>query len=140
MAFDKDKWKREREARKAENQKGPQLKRDPLSGALDREQAQQVNQELLQKFLTEKRLHEKDESLHVAKGGRRDVVIHLAVTKLARVDGHPVLGEKDQEYNQWCFEIPASQLPVKNSTIIRGFAELCHLGKQALMALGMVRP
>ena len=102
--------------------------------------AEEYTKELMAKLRHEQRLHEKQESFHVVRSGTRDVVVHLAVTILPRVNGHAVVGEREREFNQWCFELPARSLPVSNATAIKAFSELCHVGKQALMSLGLVKP
>ena len=115
------------------------LKRD-AHGQLDKDQAKKVNEELLQKFLAESDKLNKDNSFSNVKTQRRDIVVHLAVTILPRVDGHDVIGEKEREMGQWCFQLPAQQLPVKNFTVIKALSELCHLGRQCLLKIGAVRP
>lgn len=105
----------------------------------DPDSAKKVTDELMKKFLTEQRLHEKENSFNIARSSKRDVVVHLAVTVLPSVDGHTVIGEQEREYNQWCFKISAKELPIRNGSVIKRFAELCHTGKQALLSLGMVR-
>lgn len=118
---------------------GPKLARD-ANNLLDKEEAKRVNQELLAKFLTESRHLEKEGSFHVSRTGRRDIVVHLAVTILPRVDGNTVVGENSREMGQWCFELPARALPISNGKCIKAFAELCHIGKQVLMTMGVVKP
>lgn len=95
---------------------------------------------LLKKHAEESKLFAKENSFHAKVTGPRDVVVHLAVTVLDEVDGHKVIGEEPREYNQWCFRLPASQLPVDMQTATKAYAELMTLGKQALIKLGMLRP
>lgn len=127
----------DRRPRKKPKDGGPILKRDEHN-TLDQDDAQKAADGLMRKLLSEQRAHEKDESMHMAKTGRRDIVVHMAVTVRGQVNGHPIIGETDKEYNQWCFEIPARALPINNAKAVKAFAELCHLGKQALMKLGMI--
>ena len=115
------------------------LKRDEQNRVIDPGEAARINEDLMKKLLTEKRAHEKDESMHVARTGKRDVVVHLAVTVLPSVDGHNIIGQREQEYGQWCFRLNARQLPASRATLIKAFAELAHIGKQAFVKLGMMR-
>ncbi len=118
----------------------PMLKRDPYTNAIiDPNESRRIADHLLKKLATEQRLHEKDQSFHLAKGHKRDVVVHLSVTILPRVDGNNVIGETEREYNQWCFVFPARALPAPKGAVDKAFAELIVYGRQALMRLGMVR-
>jgi hypothetical protein len=114
--------------------------RDEHNRPIDPQAGHKIANELLTKLVNEQRQAEIENSFRNVKGMKRDIVVHLAVTVLPRVDGHTVIGEQEREYGQWCFVLPAKALPIKNFTAIKAFSELCHLGKQALMKLGMVKP
>lgn len=114
------------------------LKRDEHGQLIDPQQGHKEANALLDKLMNEKRLHEKDSSFHISRTGRRDVVVHLAVTVLGQVDGKRIIGEQDKEYNQYCFVFPARALPARRAKLDRAFAELATFGRQALMRLGMV--
>ena len=114
------------------------LKRDEHNQIIDKTEADRIANELLRKLATEQRALEKDQSMHLARTGRRDVVVHLAVTVLPRVDGVNIVGEVEKEYNQWVIEFPARVLPIRQAKLHRAFANLAHTGMQALMKLGMV--
>ena len=118
---------------------GPKLLRD-ATGKLDQDDAKRVNEELLAKFLKESAHIDKENTFHVSRTGKRDLVVHLAVTILPQVDGHIVAGEQEREMGQWCFRLNSNQLPVKNATVIRALSELAHIGKQVLMKMGVVIP
>lgn len=117
---------------------GPILKRDQHN-KLDQQDAKRVNDELLKKFISETERFNKDESLHHAKTGRRDIIVHAAVTVLAQVDGHPVIGEVDKEYGQWCFRMNAPGIPWHKPVLYKALAELMHLCKQAVASIGGMR-
>jgi len=114
------------------------LNRDEHNQIIDKTQADRVAKELLRKLAVETRLHEKDQTMHMARTGRRDIVVHLAVTVLPRVNGITIAGEVEKEYNQWVIEFPARVLPIRQTKLHRAFANLAHTGMQALMKLGMV--
>lgn len=114
------------------------LHRDASNKLIDPNEGHKIAAELTKKLVAEQRAHEKDRSMHRVRTGKRDIVVHLAVTVLGSQDEHPIIGEQDREYNQWCFKIPARHLPLRNEKANRAFAELCHAGKQALMKLGYV--
>lgn len=116
----------------------PILHRDENNKLIDPQEGHKLAAELTQKLIAEQRAHEKDQSLHRARTGRRDIVVHMAVTVMGAQDGHPIIGERDVEINQWCFKIPAKRTPMRNQTAIKAFSELCHVGKQALMKLGYI--
>ena len=107
-------------------------------GSVDKIEAERIKSELLHKFLTESRAAERDNSFHVSRTGKRDIVVHLAVTILPDVDGHRVIGEKEREVNQFCFRIPASRLPMSNAHAIRAFSELAMCGKKEMMKIGVI--
>jgi hypothetical protein len=114
------------------------LNRDEHNQIIDKTQADKIAAELLRKLAVETRLHEKDQTMHMARTGRRDIVVHLAVTVLPRVNGITIAGEVEKEYNQWVIEFPARVLPIRQTKLHRAFANLAHTGMQALMKLGMV--
>jgi hypothetical protein len=106
------------------------------------EQEKNYNAELaklFEKAITENRKWEQDNSYHFAKTGKRDVVVHMAVTVLPRVDGHTIFGEKERELVQFCFEIPARAFPARVSMLKKAFSELMTRGYQTLMKIGAVR-
>lgn len=107
-----------------------------------REMQENYNRELLKLFekaQTENQHLEKENSFHTAKNGRRDLAVHLAVTVLPRVNGRTVVGEKDLELNQYCFEIPAGKQPFPLSNLKRAFWELCSHGYKEVMKAGGAR-
>jgi hypothetical protein len=116
------------------------LHKDNTGKLVDPDEPRRLNDELLKKLITEQRAHEKDESFHVSRTGKRDVAVHMAVTILPRVNGKTVIGEAEREYNQWCFVIPAQKLPMHPSTCNQAFRELVRFAVQALMSLGMLIP
>ena len=117
---------------------GPKLKRDEHN-ILDRDEARKLNEELLKKFKDESQRFNKDETLHHAKTGRRDIIVHAAVTILAQVDGHPVMGEVDKEYGQWCFRMNAENIPWRRPILQKALAELIHLCQQSIAKIGGMR-
>lgn len=115
------------------------LKRDANNKIIDPDESRRIVNDLTKKLITEQRAHEKDNSMHFAKTGKRDIVVHLAVTVLPTVNGVNIVGEVEKEYEQWCFKINARQLPMPRSYVIKAFSELAHMGKSAMIKLGMVR-
>lgn len=117
----------------------PILKRDEHNQIVDPTEADRIVKELTQKLVTEQRLHEKDQSMHFAKTGKRDIVVHMALTVLPEVNGHPIFGEKEKEYQQWCFRLNARMLPTNRATLNKALAEICQFVKQGMMRIGCVR-
>lgn len=94
---------------------------------------------LLEKAETEQNKLESEDSFHFAKSRRRDIVVHCVVTILPRVNGKHVIGEKQIELEQLCFEVPARALPAKQSLWRKAYAELMTLSFQQIMKIGGVR-
>lgn len=94
---------------------------------------------LLKKGADEQAALDRDNSFHFAKTGKRDVVVHLAVTILPRVNGRQVIGDREREMGQWCFEIQAKHFPTKVAVLKKCFSELMTVGYQCLMKMGAVR-
>lgn len=94
---------------------------------------------LYQKAETEQQALEREDSFHFAKTKRRDVVVHCAVTILPRVNGKTLIGEKQVELPQLCFEIPARDLPMRSRLWQKPFRELMTVAYQQLMKIGAVR-
>jgi hypothetical protein len=117
----------------------PVLKRDENNKIIDPNQSTEMVNDLMKKLVTETRAHEKENSFHVSKTGRRDIVVHLAVTILPRVNGHTVIGEQEKEFGQWCFVLEAKRLPATPGVIRKALAELCHKGWETFLKMGIVR-
>lgn len=116
------------------------LHRDANNKLIDADEGRKIAAELTQKLINEQRAVDKDNSMHFARTGRRDVVVHMAVTVLGSVDGHPIIGEpKEREYGQWCFVFKARQLPAPKSAVTKALVELTQFTRQAFIKLGMVR-
>ena len=105
----------------------------------DPNEVKKTTEELVRKLLTEQRLVEKDNTMHILRKGRRDLVVYVSVQVLPSINGVTVAGETQKEYNQWCAKFPAKMLPVTNATAKKAISELAHLAKQAMMHLGMIR-
>ena len=119
--------------------KKPSLIPKNSDGSVDHATANRLLKDLTNKLMTEQRAAERDNSMHASRTGRRDIVVHLAVTILPRVDGHGIIGEQEKEFGQWCFELPAGKLPCTKPTAYKAMAELAHIGLQALMKIGVIR-
>jgi hypothetical protein len=94
---------------------------------------------LYKKAETEQQALEREDSFHFAKTKRRDIVVHCAVTILPRVNGKTLIGEKQVELPQLCFEIPAKSIPMRSALWQQPFRELMTLAFQQLMKIGAVR-
>lgn len=112
------------------------LRRDANNRLIDPDEGRKIADQLTKKLIHEQRLYDKDNTLNVARGRRRDIEIHIAVTVTNRIDGHPVIGEQDREYNQWVIVLPAKVTPLRSKTVMHSLAKLCIPVKQALMRLG----
>ena len=113
------------------------LPRDP-HGQIIKDEAEIVKDKLIKKFLSESQHLQKDNSFYSVKGKKRDIIVHMAVTLLPEVEGRQVIGEVEREIGQWAFRMLAHQLPMPNKHALKAFSELSHIGKGALLKLGLV--
>ena len=121
------------------DKKKPILHRDEHNRVIDPTEAKRLTEELIGKLVGEQRQHEKENSFHLARGKKRDIHVNILVTIMPEVNGRTVIGEKEVPLEQIAFKLPAKILPVSNGTLIKAFSEMCHLAKQQIMKLGMVR-
>lgn len=122
-----------------DDRKKPMIARDDNNKVIDIEEGRRIAAELTQKLVSEQRKFDKDNSMHFAKTGKRDVVVHLAVTILGQVNGVNIIGEPaEKEVGQWCFRLNAQNLPMRTKQAYRPLAELANIGKQALMRIGAI--
>lgn len=122
----------------------PRPKSAPLlsrksDGSIDPEEVKKVNAELLSKFVRESAHVDKENSFHVSRTGKRDIVVHMAITILPQVDGRTVVNEVEKEMCQYCFVIPARATPWSAASCTKGFAELFHRGRQVLLTMGVLK-
>jgi hypothetical protein len=128
----RDDFFREREKRK------PVLDRDEHNQIKDKDQADRILDGLMQKARTEQRAVDRENTMHVARTGKRDIIVHLAVTVLPQINGINIAGEREKEFGQWCFRLNARMLPARKGMAHKAFAELAHVGMQALMKMGLI--
>lgn len=114
------------------------LKRDGNNQLIDADEGRKIAAELTAKLMNESQRFEKDNSMHFARTGKRDVVVHIAVTILPQVDGVNIVGEREKEVGQWCFRLNSRILPVRRQHIFKYLSELATIGKNALIRIGAV--
>lgn len=130
------------------------LKRGDDGRILDRSDAKKTTEELMRKLLTEERIHDKEQSFHAARTGKRDIVVMMGVYVRNSVNGKIVIGDNEgtgferfsdrdmfkyRTFDMLTVEFPARNLPGGREFIgkglMTGFNRIC----QMLMKMGMIR-
>lgn len=102
----------------------------------------QLQEEVLKLFAkaeVEQRALDKENSFHLAKTGKRDIIVHLQVTVLPEVNERVVVGERMKECEQLCFRIPARMVPARRQVWEKAFRELMTFGFKQVISIGGLR-
>lgn len=134
-----------------EKDSGPVLKRDEHN-ILDRDEADRVGKELIRKLLTEQRIHDKQESFHMSRTGKRDICVMMGVYIRNSVNGKIVLSDqqgfesfspsdmyKYKTVDMATVEFPARNLPGNKEFIGKGLMSGFNVIVKWLSSIGGIR-
>lgn len=92
----------------------------------------------LAKHHSEQAALDRHNSFKNVKGKRRDIQIHMAITKMPAVGGRMVVGERELEFEQLACQIDAKFLPLKRENAAMLVHEISKKLLAQMYALGFL--